>query len=499
MDGTGMARVDERGGPSSLDRRDETGTDSMNKQPSPENLHDAAPDPQAASEETPKTRKAKPAAARRTCIVVLGMHRSGTSALTRAISLLGADLPKNTLGANPTNETGHWEPVRLMELHDLMLAEAGSRWDDWRSFDPADLGTARLRFYKAEIARLIDEEYGTAPLFVLKEPRISRFVPLYADILKRMRLDACYVLIGRNPLAVIASLEKRDGFTCGFSALLWLRHELEAERATRGRPRVFVSYEAMLDDWRADIEKIAGTLRIEWPQPTAEMTHLSTDLQHHFASVDLLDADPRIADWVKEAYGALKALEKDPADAIAMEQLDTIRGAFDGASGVFGEAVFPEMDAREKAAAEQLAQQRHATDERAVELEASRLEAAAREAQLTQRLNDVLRLADERAADISRLTHQQETLRRLAEELAAEQHKRGVEIAAREADLVAQTDREAQRATDAETQVQCLTEELDAMKTAIFEIKSSYSWKVTYPARYLKYLLKASARRSDDA
>jgi hypothetical protein len=203
----------------------------MNKHPAPENMRDATPVDEAA----PKARK--PKAARRTCIMVLGMHRSGTSALTRAISLLGAELPKNMLGANPSNPAGHWEPARLIELHDQMLAEAGSSWDDWRSFDSSDLGASRLRFYKAEIARLIDEEYGSAPLFVLKEPRISRFVPLYTEILKRMRIDVCYVLIQRNPLAVIASLANRDGFTPGFSSLLWLRHELEAESATRGRSR----------------------------------------------------------------------------------------------------------------------------------------------------------------------------------------------------------------------------------------------------------------------
>jgi hypothetical protein len=101
----------------------------MNKQSSPENLYDATPAPQAADKAAVKARaKAKPAAAKRTCIMVLGMHCSGTSALTRAISLLGAELPNNMLGANPINQADHWEAERLIVLHDRMLAEAGSRW-----------------------------------------------------------------------------------------------------------------------------------------------------------------------------------------------------------------------------------------------------------------------------------------------------------------------------------------------------------------------------------
>ncbi len=51
-----------------------------------------------------------------------GMHRSGTSALTRVLSLLGAALPQHILGAGPGNETGHWEPLRLVGYHDRMLA-----------------------------------------------------------------------------------------------------------------------------------------------------------------------------------------------------------------------------------------------------------------------------------------------------------------------------------------------------------------------------------------
>src|SRR5262245_41143141 len=73
----------------------------------------------------------------RQAILVLGMHRSGTSALTRVFSLLGADLPKNLMAAAPSsNETGHWESLDLFVIHDELLTSAGSRWDDWRAFNP---------------------------------------------------------------------------------------------------------------------------------------------------------------------------------------------------------------------------------------------------------------------------------------------------------------------------------------------------------------------------
>jgi hypothetical protein len=449
-----------------------TSLDHMIKHPSSENLRD---------EVQPATGEVRLAAVRRTCIMVLGMHRSGTSALTRAISLLGAELPKNMLGANPTNETGHWEPLRLMELHDRMLAEAGSRWDDWRPFEPADLGASRLRFYEAEIERLIEEEYSSAPLFVLKDPRISRFVPLYADIMERMRIDVRYVLIERNPLAVIASLAKRDKFTVCFSALLWLRHELGAEHATRGRPRVFLSYEDMLDDWRNGIEAITSALGINWPHAEMEWqatlsNHFSENHQHHAASAYQLEADPEINDWIKQAYRALRALEKDPADGAAMLQLDTVRGAFDSLSPVFGAAFFSEMSAREGAATERFELQRQAADRRVIELEETCIGAATRETQLTHQLRNLQLLA--------------------------------IETTAREADLMAQANHETRRANGAEKRVQYLIEESDSLKVAserlkveserlnveIHQIKSSFWWRVTYPARCLMSLPGAFIR-----
>ncbi|WP_189521358.1 glycosyltransferase [Mesorhizobium sp. M1B.F.Ca.ET.045.04.1.1] len=531
----------------------------MSENPSPEQLRDASAQPadQAAPKKGAKAKSAKTKPAKRTCIMVLGMHRSGTSALTRAISLLGAELPKNLLGANPTNPTGHWEPSRLLDLHEKMLAEAGSRWDDWRPFEQTDLGAARLRFYKAEIAKVIDEEYGSAPLFVLKEPRISRFVPLYAEILKRMNVDVRYVLTQRNPLAVIASLEKRDGFTSGFSALLWLRHELEAEQATRGKLRIFVSYEAMLDDWRTGLEKIAAALMVEWPQSISDTqaaltTHFSVDHQHHVASADLLDADPRINGWIKQAYGALRGLEDDPSDVIAMALLDTIRVSFDTVTPVFGEAFFDEMGSRVRKLVQASSQAQRLADERAVEidrraaeLEKVRQETGVKDEQLIQQQKVLQRLADERAVEIDRhaaelekvrqetgvkdeqLIQQQEVLQRLAEEHAADTYRYTDELEklrarvaridvelARERSLLAEIERERQRAAEVESRARHLTQELEALQvrhaSISFErdqifaehrsirdrlnaVYGSTSWRLTSPLRSIMRLAKRAS------
>jgi glycosyltransferase involved in cell wall biosynthesis len=319
------------------------------------------------------------------------MHRSGTSALTRILNLLGAALPKHLIGANPSNATGHWEPERLVVLHDRMLAEAGSRWDDWRAFDPTSLGAARLSHYRAEIASIITQEYGNAALFVIKDPRICRFVGLYEEALGARDIAPLYVLPIRNPIAVLDSLASRDGITAPFAALSWLRHVLEAEEKTRGKLRAIVSYERLIGDWQAVARDISANLERDWQLPARAVAReaeafLSRELVHHSRSIDELAGHPDIAAWIKKTYASLLALETGLDQSVHQAILDDIRTAFDAAAPIFGQAISL-LKAREDKHIEQnikLNQElikRDASSSR-IEIKTVRQALAAREAQL---------------------------------------------------------------------------------------------------------------------
>ena len=306
---------------------------------------------------------------RRICLLVLGMHRSGTSAMTRVISLLGADLPKTLLGASPSNVRGHWEPASLVAQHDRLLEQIDSSWDDWRKLDPAAFPPSLREEAARGFHALVDEEYGASPLLVLKDPRICRFVPFVTELLAARNIATRYVLMLRNPLAVVASLLERNGMTPGFCALMWLRHMLDAEAATRRAPRAIVSYENLLLDWRAAMRTVGARVGIRWPCPIEVSgpqveAFLSAEMQHHAPSRHELAARPDIADWVKAAYDALRALERDADDEAACRTLDRIAAEFDAVAPVFAAAMFPELAARERSiAAELQAQHAHAFDE----------------------------------------------------------------------------------------------------------------------------------------
>jgi hypothetical protein len=275
----------------------------------------------------------------RTCLVVLGMHRSGTSALTRVLNIFGATLPRNTMGAGLGNETGHWEPQKLVDFHDEVLCELDSSWHDWHALDLSKLTALCRAEIKARIAEIIAAEYGEASLFVVKDPRICRFAPLFLEALTEVGIIARSVLIFRNPLEVAQSLERRDGMPPEEASLLWLRHVLEAEIATRGTKRAVLFYGDLLTDWKSELQRVSLGTGCIWPNPAEDVAEhvqrfLDPGQRHHVLSGEDIMLDSRMCDWVAEVYGALHRLRHSPASAAALSTIDRVRREFDKSAPV---------------------------------------------------------------------------------------------------------------------------------------------------------------------
>ena len=285
----------------------------------------------------PSEKNGSKGSSRQTCLLVLGMHRSGTSALTKVLSIAGAKLPQSLLGVNRGNETGHWEPLCLYEYHDALLAELDSSWYDWQALDMSRLPVARRNEIKQEILEIIAADYGDAPLFVLKEPRICRFAPFFIDLLNEAGMVCRPVLIVRNPLEVCESLEQRDNMSRADAALLWLRHVLDAEKATRGSKRTILTFHHLLENWKADFAGLAKQLDLADLHTIKEITpqveeFLSPDRRHHTRKTEDVLLDPLLRDWVGAAYEALLILARNPDAKKSLARLDEIAGQFNRSS-----------------------------------------------------------------------------------------------------------------------------------------------------------------------
>jgi hypothetical protein len=252
-------------------------------------------------------------------VVVLGMHRSGTSALTRVLNLLGVELGADLLPPNPDNLTGFWEHTGIYETQERLLVELDSGWDDVRPLPRGWLGSPPAREALSRLGAIVDRDFARTPLWGFKDPRTCRLVPLWRELLAERGLEAGWVLTVRNPLDVAGSLRARDGFPLAKSYLLWLRHLLDAERDTRGARRVFVGYDALLRSWQATVERIAAGLGLSWPVGTPEVAaevalFLQRALRHQDVGDEVL-RDDRLLRLLEPCYLATEAAARDGHEA----------------------------------------------------------------------------------------------------------------------------------------------------------------------------------------
>jgi hypothetical protein len=273
---------------------------------------------------------------RRKAIVVLGMHRSGTSALTGVVSACGAAGPKTLMGPSDDNARGYFESTPLSAAHDKVLVAAGSYWHDWRRFDLQWIHSKAAEQHRQNIKAILTQEFGDEPLIVIKDPRVCRFVPFTAAILNDMNVDLVAILPVRNPLEVAYSLQRRDEFALSKSILLWLRHVLDAEFYSRPLPRYFLRYEEFLSDWRLYLGRAADKIGIQWPvcrdNSDAKIDQfLAPELRHERVSPDEFRDHPDVTPWARETYDVLSELSASGESAELLAQLDRIRQEFDDA------------------------------------------------------------------------------------------------------------------------------------------------------------------------
>ena len=243
-------------------------------------------------------------------LLIIGSHRSGTSATTRVLNLLGVDLGGGLLPPAPDNEYGFWEHRVIFDLHERLLRDLDSSWHDVRPLPENWHKSAAANGYRQELASILRREFLGKPLWGFKDPRLCRLLPLWLDILTELRIEPRFVITVRNPLEIAHSLQTRDRFGLARSILLYLDNTLEALARTKGRPRAFVSYSALLDDWESVVKSVASKLRVEWPVAPASKREeierfLRPSARHHVFSEQDLGRHPELLAWASELHAAL--------------------------------------------------------------------------------------------------------------------------------------------------------------------------------------------------
>ncbi|MET0293955.1 MAG: hypothetical protein ABW042_02985, partial [Phenylobacterium sp.] len=260
----------------------------------------------------------------RAAFVVLGMHRSGTSALARTLAGMGADEPAHPIAGDEHNETGYYESWPIAVLNDQWLRSAGSAWDDPFAYPLPQLAQPQLEEWLAKASSAFDSEFGAARRPLLKDPRISLLAQEWLHLLDRKGVEPRCIVSVRAPAAVARSLQRRDGFTLERGVLIWISYMLASERYSRGRPRVFVGFEALLADAPAQARRIAQAFGDDSLAQAGAGEGLRPGLRHHAGEADPAELGVggplalRLFDWLERACGDWEAPEAE-IDGLAAE------------------------------------------------------------------------------------------------------------------------------------------------------------------------------------
>ena len=216
-------------------------------------------------------------------IIVLGMHRSGTSAITRAVGLLGAAM------GDEDRLRKHWENIPLRHQNEQLLGAGRGAWDsppprDWLTSD-------RVQALKARSKEVLEREYPETDVAIWKDPRTCLTLPFWLDLIEG---ETYFLVVHRHPTEVSASLTTRNSFGQGQGYALWERYNADALAAVAGQPAVVLDYGKVVTapvEALGQVRSSFAALGLELPNDPASTDHglVAQERHHTAATADAVD------------------------------------------------------------------------------------------------------------------------------------------------------------------------------------------------------------------
>ena len=196
---------------------------------------------------------------RRRRLIVLGMHRSGTSVVTNLLSQLGFYIGEEGELTTPSwqNPQGFFERRDLRAICDDLLHRSGADWWKVSNFD-ADAVSGELVARTLPLIRQLVSDLDNHGSWAIKEPRLCLLLPIFLSVIR----DPAVVLVVRDPVEVAQSLRRRNGFATPVGLALWEGYICAALRHSAHLPRLILNYHDLLaspDHVAADlVERLTG-------------------------------------------------------------------------------------------------------------------------------------------------------------------------------------------------------------------------------------------------
>ncbi len=222
-------------------------------------------------------------------IAITGMHRTGTSMVTRALHdsglhLLGAGADA-FIDAAEDNPEGFWENAAIVACNDDLLEATGGAWDNPPSLPPQGADDPRVAHLVdaahealAGLRELGQKELGT---WGFKDPRTSLTAPFWMDL----EPDLQFMICVRHPIEVALSLKRRNQNSYSLGLSLWEKYYATLVETVPRERRLVTHYDAFFADPAGELARLCDFAGLDPAEP-----RVRADLRHHDIDVGLVDA-----------------------------------------------------------------------------------------------------------------------------------------------------------------------------------------------------------------
>ena len=183
-------------------------------------------------------------------IIILGMHRSGTSCLAGSLQQAGLH-SGDVVESAPFNKKGNRENLKIMDLNTAILQYSGGDWDD----PPESIIWSDE--HSNERNRIIQTlTSNTDSIWGFKDPRTLFTLPFWQEEIKSFRLVASY----RHPLAVANSLAHRNNFSIDKGLSIWEKYNLRLLKYLHENHCPLICFDVEKRQYQKDLMRIIKQL-----------------------------------------------------------------------------------------------------------------------------------------------------------------------------------------------------------------------------------------------
>ena len=215
-----------------------------------------------------------PVDANKNVVIVLGMHRSGTSAIAAGLEQLGLVMGSSLFKGDEWNPKGYFEERQVVQFNDRLLALYDCRWDS--PLPPLLERDQRWDACIDEAMNLVRVLFDEVPAWGFKDPRMCQLAPFWGQVFSRLGIKPRLMIVVRDPAEVVHSLARRDGISAERAAWLWMTHLLGAMEYLDVADDIrFFAFDHMLSQPATFLSDVAGWLNLK---PASEtIAHFARD------------------------------------------------------------------------------------------------------------------------------------------------------------------------------------------------------------------------------